>query len=116
MYMAVSITFVSIVCLVSPEVEVTTTRPRVNLDGSTTLFCNVTRTNPAITGTYQWVRVGTSEMLLENSDTLVLNITSEMDFGNYSCTVMNTAGVSGSGIIAIERGCKCEWKILLTCL
>ena len=81
-------------------------RPRINIGGSTTLSCNVMRTNPEITGTFVWERVETGEMLSENSDTLMLTISSESDFGNYSCTVTNTAGLSGSGTVAVGQGCK----------
>ena len=82
------------------------TRPQVNIGGSTTLFCNVMRTNPEITGMFVWERVETGEVLSENSYTLMLNISDESDFGNYSCTVMNAAGLSGSGTVTIGQGCK----------
>ena len=37
---------------VPPEVQVTASFERVELGGSTTLFCNVTRTNPGVNGIY----------------------------------------------------------------
>ena len=82
------------------------TRPQVNIGGSTTLFCNVMRTNPQITGLFVWERVETGEVLSENSYALMLTISDESDFANYSCTVMNAAGLSGSGTVTIGQGCK----------
>lgn len=97
---------VPLIFLVPPEVEVTATHLRVNLGGSTTLFCNVTRTNPSISGTFMWVNERIREQVSEDSDTLLLKLSSMEDFATYSCTVKNDAGATGSGIVTIEHGCK----------
>ena len=91
---------------VPPEVEVITSHSKVVLGGSTTLFCNVTRTNPDIPVTYIWINENTGESLSEQSDTLLLNFSSVNDFGTYSCTVTNNAGEVGRGNVTITQGCK----------
>lgn len=79
---------------------------QVNLGGTTTLFCNVTRTNPEVNGIFVWENMRTGRAFSENSDTLTLDILSTEDFGTYRCTVTNTAQATGSGNITIEQGCE----------
>ena len=93
---------------VPPDVQVTASRQRVELGGFTTLFCNVTRSNPEINGRYVWINEGTGVILPEISNILSLNILSLSDYGNYTCMVTNTAGAAGSGSVIIQQGCKFE--------
>ena len=79
---------------------------RVNLGGSTSLFCNVTRTNPDVDGTYIWINERTKKQISESSETLSLTLSTLGDFGTYTCMVTNTAGATGSGNVTIEQGCK----------
>ena len=91
---------------VPPEVQVTASRQRIELGGFTTLFCNVTRSNSAINGTYVWINVSTSGILSEKSSMLLLNISTTGDYGTYTCMVTNIAGATGSGTVTIQQGCK----------
>ena len=86
--------------------EVIAAHLRVNLGDSTTLFCNVTRTNPSISGTFMWVNERTGTQVSEDSNTLVLILSSMEDFATYTCTVANDAGATGSGNVTIKQGCK----------
>ena len=90
---------------VPPEVEVTASRLEVGLGGSTTLWCNVTRTNPGIT-TYTWRNENTGTILSEQSDNILVTFSVTNDFGTYSCTVTNGAGEVGTGNVTITQGCK----------
>ena len=76
---------------------------QVILGGSTTLFCNVTRTNPGIAGAYIWRNENTGERIPENSNTLLLNLSAVTDFGTYSCMVTNSAGEVGKGNVTITK-------------
>ena len=79
---------------------------RVNTGASTTLFCNVIRTNPEITS-YTWMNENTSTVLNDdNTDTLELISLTEQDLGTISCTATNAAGISGKTNVTIEQGCK----------
>ena len=89
-----------------PEVEVTASHLKVGLGGSTTLSCNITRTNPEIAGTYVWRNENTGEILSEQSDNLLVTFLAMNDFGTYSCTVTNSAGETGTGNVTITQGCK----------
>ena len=91
---------------VSPEVELTASDLKVGLGGSTTLLCNVTRTNPGITGVYVWRNENTGTFLSEQSDNLQVTLSTANDFGTYSCTVTNSAGEVGTGNLTITQGCK----------
>ena len=82
------------------------TRTRVNLGGTTTLFCNVTRTNPEVNGIFLWERVRAGREFSENSDTLTLGVSETEDFGTYRCTATNAAQATGSGNVTIEQGCE----------
>ena len=83
----------------------TASSSQVSLGGSTTLFCNVTRTNPEVAGIL-WTNENTGERILENSHILLLNLSADTDFGTYSCTITNTAGEVGRGNVAVTQGCK----------
>ena len=89
-----------------PEVEVTASSSQVILGGSTTLFCNVTRTNPGIVGIYVWINENTGATLSEQSDNLLLTFSADNDFGTYSCTVTNSDGEVGRGNVTITQRCK----------
>ena len=91
--------------IVPPEVEVVASSSRVILGGSTTLTCNVTRTNPEVAD-IQWRNENTGERILETSDILLLDLSVVTDFGTYSCTVTNSAGEVGTGNLTITQGCK----------
>lgn len=79
---------------------------KVNIQGSTTLFCNVTRTNPHVTE-YTWMDEDTStEINNENMAVLVFTSLTAQDFGTISCTATNAAGISGKANVTIEQGCK----------
>ena len=84
---------------------VTANRGRVGLRGTTILSCSVTRTNPAIDGTYVWSSVNAGT-IAETSNTLVVNVLTKQEFDTYTCMVTNTAGVSGTGSLTVEQGCK----------
>ena len=89
-----------------PEVKVIASSSQVILGGSTTLFCNITRTNPGVTGSYIWRNENTGERILESSDIIMLNLSTVNDFGVYSCMVTNSAGEVGRGNVTITQGCK----------
>ena len=88
---------------VPPEVEVIAASSQVILGGSTTLFCNITRTNPGITGTYTWTKESTGERIPESSDYLLVTFSAVTDFGAYSCTATNSAGEVGRGNVTITK-------------
>lgn len=90
-------------CKAPPEVQVVASPLQVILGGSTTLFCNVTRTNPGIVGAYIWRNENTGERILENSNTLLLNLSVVTDYGTYSCMVTNSAGEVGRGNVTITK-------------
>ena len=84
---------------------VTADLERVNLGGTVILFCNVTRTNPEANGTYVWSSAN-GNVTSGTLDTLEVTFSTIQDFGTYFCNVTNTAGVTGTGNVIIERGCK----------
>ena len=84
----------------------TASHTRVKLGGATTLFCNVTRTNPEVNGIFLWENVRTGRAFSETSDSLALDISATEDFGAYRCTVTNAAQGIGSGNVTIEQGCE----------
>ena len=101
---------VLLVCIqsyaVTPVVDVAASRMKVNIGASTTLFCNVTRTNPDITD-YTWRNEdANTEFNVSNTDTLMLVLLTAQDFGTISCTATNAAGISGKANVTIERECK----------
>ena len=87
---------------VPPEVQVTATLTRVVVGNSTTLTCNVTRSNP-MSYTYRWVH-NNSITLSETSSMLTVNILTESNLGTYRCEVTNSAGLSGGDATTIELG------------
>ena len=93
------------IIIVTPVIEVTASRMRVNIGASTTLFCNVIRTYPEITS-YTWMNEDTSTVFSDDTDTLELISLTERDFGTISCTATNDAGISGKTNVTIEQGCK----------
>ena len=91
---------------VPPVVEVAASRTKVNIGASTTLFCQVTRTNPDII-TYTWMDEDTStEFNVGNTNTFVFTLLTAEDFGTVSCTATNDAEISGKANVTIEQGCK----------
>ncbi len=91
---------------VAPEVEVAASHLKVSLGGSTTLSCNVTRTNPGIAGAYIWRNENAGTTLFEQSNNLMVTFSTVNNFGTYSCTVTNSAGEVGTGNVTITQGCK----------
>ena len=88
---------------VPPEVQVTATLTRVVVGNSTTLTCNVTRSNPMGSYTYRWVH-NNSVTLSETSSMLTISILTESNLGIYHCEVTNSAGLSGSNETTIVLG------------
>ena len=91
---------------VVPEVEVTSDIPnnRINIGGTITLTCSVSRGNPA-SYTYEWSLVGSNDKITETSNTLTVSVTSLNQLGTYECIVDNGIG-TGSGNITIVEGSK----------
>ena len=81
---------------------------RVPLSGSTTLNCSVTSSNPS-DFSVMWTLTNTSGSIVTLTDTgqiLMVSNIKEEDFGNYTCNVTNSAGLSGTAEITIEQGGK----------
>ena len=91
---------------VVPEVEVTSDPPsgRINIGGTITLTCSVTRGNPT-SYTYEWSLVGSNDKINETSNTLTVSVTSVNQLETYECIVNNSIG-TGSGNITIVEGSK----------
>ena len=93
---------------VVPEVEVTSDFPsgRINIGGTITLTCSVTRGNPA-SYAYEWSLVGSNDRITETSNTLTVSVTSVNQLGTYECIVDNGIGTDdGRGNITIVEGSK----------
>ena len=93
---------------VVPEVEVTSDPPsgRINIGGTITLTCSVTRGNP-ISYTYEWSLVGSNNKITETSNTLTVSVISVNQLGTYECIVNNSIDIDdGSGNITIVEGSK----------
>ena len=93
---------------VPPELTVSATSTRIALGQSTNLTCSISRSVPA-NYTIEWTLTdgdGATTTLDETGETLVLSDITEDGFGVYTCTATNSAGLSGSGNVTIERGCK----------
>ena len=91
-----------------PEVELVPSLARINIDGSQSLLCNVTRSNPS-DHTYTWTfndSSGDLVVLAETSNVLDLTPVQETDFGTYQCSVNNSAGTGISGPATVEEECK----------
>ena len=97
------ILFLFFVHAVSPEVQVTASLTRVVVGNSTTLTCNVTRSNPMGSYTYRWVH-NNSITLSETSSMLTVTVLTESNLGSYRCEVTNSAGLNGSNATAIVLG------------
>ena len=91
---------------VVPEVEVTSDFPsgRINIGGTITLTCSVTRGNPT-SYTYEWSLVDSNDKITETSNTLIVSVTSVNQLGTYECIVDNGIG-TGRGDITIVEGSK----------
>ena len=93
---------------VVPEVEVTSNAPnnRINIGGTITLTCSVTRGNPT-SYTYEWTLVGSNDKITETSNTLTVSVTSVNQLGTYECIVDNGIDIDdGRGNITIVEGSK----------
>ena len=91
---------------VVPEVEVTSNAPNngINIGGTITLTCSVSRGNPT-SYTYEWSLWGSNDRITETSNTLTFSVTSVNQLGTYECIVDNGIG-TGSGNITIVEGSK----------
>ena len=85
--------------------NVLATRTRLLVNGSTTLNCTVTSSNPS-NFTLVWTLTTTSgsTTITSTNQTLVLSSVGEDEFGTYTCNVTNSAGLSGTADITIEIG------------
>ena len=93
---------------VPPEVTVTATSSRIALGQSTNLTCSITRSVPS-NYTIEWTLTNTDDVtttLNDTEETLVITAIAEDVFGIYTCTVTNSADLSGSANITIEQGGK----------
>ena len=91
---------------VPPEVTVTATSSRIALGQSTNLTCSITRSVPS-NYTIEWTLTNIDDVTTTLSDTeesLAITDIAEDAFGTYTCTVTNSAGLSGSANITIEQG------------
>ena len=80
------------------------TRTRIQIGGTITLTCNVTRSNPSDNLVYTWLLVP-STSITESTTTLDVTPVTADDYGTYQCSVDNGAG-TGVANITIEQGCK----------
>jgi len=102
---------------------VTTTQTRIVVGQSTTLTCSIIASNPSdpnITWSFTDTSGVTTILSGETGQTLQLSDIAEDEFGTYTCNATNSRGLSGTGDITIERGCKTTLTdtiviILLTC-
>ena len=94
---------------VPPEVSVTATQTRIAVDQSTNLTCSIDASNPDVS-TISWSFTNTSGATTilsgETGQTLQLSDIAEDEFGTYTCNATNSEGLSGTGDITIEQGCK----------
>ena len=91
---------------VVPEIVVTsnTSNGHINIGGTITLTCSVTRGN-STSYTYEWTQVASTVKFTETSNTLTVSVTSTNQLGTYECAVTNGVG-TGYGNITIVEGSK----------
>ena len=73
----------------------------------TTLTCNITRSIPLNITEFQWRLVGSNGTrdLMETTSQLVVNVTSDADYGTYICSATNAANLTGEeGLIIQKKG------------
>ena len=101
--------FAYVFVTVPPEVTVTATQTRIAEGQSTTLTCSIIASNPSdpnITWSFTDTSGVTTILSGETGQTLQLSDIAENEFGIYMCTATNSEGLSGTGDITIEQGCK----------
>ena len=93
---------------VPPELSISATSTRIAVGQSTNLTCIISRSVP-IDHTIEWTMTDLNNITTTLNETgmtlMIINIT-EDEFGDYTCTAINSAGLSGSDNITIEQGCK----------
>ena len=93
---------------VPPELNISATSTRIAIGQSTNLTCTISRSVP-IDPTIEWTMTDLNNITTTLNETgmtlMIINIT-EDEFGDYTCTAINSAGLSGSDNITIEQGCK----------
>ena len=84
----------------------TATRTRLLVNESTNITCSVSGGNPT-EFTLVWTLNSTSNVVTtldETGEILVISNIGEDEFGTYTCSVTNTANLTGSASITIEQG------------
>ena len=79
---------------------------RVSVGQSLNITCSISRTLPS-DYTIEWTlsnTTGGATTLTETGETLTLTDITDTDLGTYTCTVTNSADLSGSANITIEEG------------
>ena len=103
--------YTSLMCFlaVPPEVSVTATQTRIAEGQSTTLTCSIITSNPSDPN-ITWSFINTSGVTTilsgKTGQTLQLSDIAEDEIGTYTCNATNSEGLSGTGDITIEQGCK----------
>ena len=93
-----------------PEVLVTADHIRIQINGTITLTCSVTNSNPNDFYMYTWTLLPSTTITgptssSESTNTLKVTPGKTDDYGTYQCSVTNDAG-TGMADITIEQGCK----------
>ena len=103
---------------VPPELSISATSTRIAIGQSTNLTCTISRSVP-IDPTIEWTMADLNNITTTLNETgmtlMIINIT-EDEFGDYTCTAINSAGLSGSDNITIEQGCKLHLIHRIFCL
>ena len=101
-----------------PELSISATSTRIAIGQSTNLTCTISRSVP-IDPTIEWTMADLNNITTTLNETgmtlMIINIT-EDEFGDYTCTAINSAGLSGSDNITIEQGCKLHLIHRIFCL
>ena len=101
---------------VPPELSISATSTRIAIGQSTNLTCTISRSVP-IDPTIEWTMTDSNNITTTLNETgmtlMIINIT-EDEFGDYTCTAINSAGLSGSDNITIEQGCKLHLIYIFT--